>query len=700
MKKYIDLIRNNHQGLYKLLLFGLTIGFIVYFLPREVKFKFEIQEGKPWLHEDLIAGFDFSIKKTNAEIEKERELIMAQAKSYYYKDTSVVSKQLIVFQNEFETAKNSFIIANEPGLVGKIFGAAPDSMNFSFLKSEGFRLLNKLYTAGIVQLSDEDRQAGQAIYILRDNVAEEYELKSLYDIRKAAAEINQLTVLDQQEKAFLAPLLVEALAYNTFYDKNTTKKDLESQLSQISIQRGLVYAGALIIGKGEIVNDDKDKLQKLLSYKEEFEARNSSAANKYLILFGQLLLVTICIMVLYFFLNRFREDLIEDSAGVSLILFNMVFVFGIARLCVYFNPSIIYAMPFCILPLILRAFFDTRLALFTHLIAILLVGFLVPNSFEFIFIQLLAGIVSILTIVDLYKRSHLFISAFKIVIIYVVAYFGIAITQNNVLEELEWINFAYFAVSGFLTLFAYPLIYAYEKMFGLVSDVSLLELSDTNSPLLRELAEKAPGTFQHSLQVANLAESAVIEIDGNALLARTGALYHDIGKLDHPMYFIENQSTGVNPHDELSFDESAMYIIDHVINGIERAKKANLPDRIIDFIRTHHGTSTVQYFYRQYVNSFPEGELDKSSFSYPGPKPFSKETAVLMMADSVEAASRSLKNPDALAIDKLVEQIIESQMKDGQFNQAAITFKDINLIKKIFKKKLMNIYHLRIEYPD
>jgi hypothetical protein len=436
-------------------------------------------------------------------------------------------------------------------------------MNFPLLRSEGTQFLETLYREGIVQLSEEDRNGGKPILILRNNLAEEYELSGLYNIRKASGAIQLINSLTQEEKAFLSPLLVEALAYNVFYDEKTTKKDLEAQLEQISIQRGLVYAGALIIAKGEIVNDDKDKLQKLLSYKAEFEARNSTDTNKYLVLLGQLLLVSICLLVLYFFLNRFREDLVEDAAGVSLILFNLVFAFGLARLCIYFNPSIIYAMPFCILPLILRAFFDTRLALFTHLIAILLIGFLVPNSFEFIFIQLLAGIVSILTIVDLYKRSHLFLSAFKIVVIYVVAYFGIAITQNNVLEELEWIYFAYFAVSGFLTLFAYPLIYAYEKMFGLVSDVSLLELSDTNSPLLRELAEKAPGTFQHSLQVANLSESAVLEIGGNALLARTGALYHDIGKMDNPMYFIENQSTGVNPHDELSFDESAMYIIDH-----------------------------------------------------------------------------------------------------------------------------------------
>jgi putative nucleotidyltransferase with HDIG domain len=334
------------------------------------------------------------------------------------------------------------------------------------------------------------------------------------------------------------------------------------------------------------------------------------------------------------------------------------------------------------------------------MVAILLVGFFVPNSLEFIYLQFVAGIFAIILVNNLYKRSQLFFTAAKIIGIYCVSYLSLALIQEGTYEQIEWQNLGYFVGNGFLTLVSFPLIYFQEKIFGFVSDVSLLELSDTNNPLLREMAQKAPGTFQHSMQVANLAEAAVLKIEGNALLVRTGALYHDIGKMAHPMYFIENQHTGLNPHDELSFEESAQMIIGHVKEGIKMAKKHNLPDLLVDFIRTHHGTSTVMYFYKQFIKNFPEEEVDLEKFTYPGPKPFSKETAALMMADSVEAASRSLKKPNAESIDKLVEGIIDHQMKSGQFENADITLKEIKDIKKIFKKMLMNIYHVRIQYPD
>ncbi|MGB0178112.1 MAG: HD family phosphohydrolase, partial [Owenweeksia sp.] len=301
---------------------------------------------------------------------------------------------------------------------------------------------------------------------------------------------------------------------------------------------------------------------------------------------------------------------------------------------------------------------------------------------------------------NLYKRGQLFFTAAKIIAVYCLSYLSMAIIQEGSLKQIELMNFAYFAGNGFLTLISFPLIYLQEKLFGFVSDVSLLELSDTNNPLLRQLAQKAPGTFQHSLQVANLAEAAVLSIQGNALLVRTGALYHDIGKMTYPMYFIENQHTGLNPHDELSFEESAQMIIGHVKEGIKIAKKNNLPDVLIDFIRTHHGTTTVMYFYKQYIKNFPEEEVNLKKFTYPGPKPFSKETAALMMADSVEAASRSLSRPDHDSIDKLVEGIIDHQMDTGQFENAEITLREIKDIKKIFKKMLMNIYHVRIQYPE
>ncbi len=355
-------------------------------------------------------------------------------------------------------------------------------------------------------------------------------------------------------------------------------------------------------------------------------------------------------------------------------------------------------VPLCILPLILKTFFDARLGLYVHVLTVLILGFVVPNSFEYIFLQIIAGIVTILSVSELYKRANLFISVAQITSIYIVGYLAFHIIHEGNLASISWWMFGFFLLNGMITLFAQPLIYIYEKVFGLVSDVSLLELSDTNSKLLKELSNKAPGTFHHSLQVANLAEAAANEIGANSMLVRVGALYHDIGKMNNPSYFTENQITSVNPHDDLLPKDSAKIIINHVLDGIEIARKNKLPDRIIDFIRTHHGTSLVYYFYKK------EMEVDEDSieadFKYPGPIPFSKETAVLMMADSVEAASKSLKNPTFLIIDEFVDKIIDSQMKSGQFMNADITFKDIESIKKILKQKLTNIYHLRVEYPE
>jgi putative nucleotidyltransferase with HDIG domain len=346
----------------------------------------------------------------------------------------------------------------------------------------------------------------------------------------------------------------------------------------------------------------------------------------------------------------------------------------------------------------LKAFFDARLGLFTHVITVLLLGFVVANNYEYMFLQIIAGIVTILTVSELYKRANLFISVGQITLIYILSYFAFFVIHEGSIDSLRWETFLLFVLCGLATLFVQPLIYVYEKLFGLVSDVSLLELSDTNSKLLKELSDKAPGTFHHSLNVANLAEAAANEIGANTMLVRVGALYHDIGKMKNPTYFTENQSTGINPHDELSPKESAQLIINHVIEGIELAKKNNLPDRVIDFIRTHHGTSVVYYFHNKQIES--NQEFDDADFTYKGPNPFSKETAILMMCDSVEAASKSLKNPTSTKINSFVEAIISKQMESKQFLNANITFKEIESIKKVLKHKLANIYHLRIEYPD
>ena len=346
----------------------------------------------------------------------------------------------------------------------------------------------------------------------------------------------------------------------------------------------------------------------------------------------------------------------------------------------------------------MKAFFDARLGLFTHVITVLLLGFVVANNYEYMFLQIIAGIVTILTVSELYKRANLFISVGQITLIYIVSYFSFYVIHEGSIDNLQWETFLLFILCGLATLFVQPLIYVYEKLFGLVSDVSLLELSDTNSKLLKELSEKAPGTFHHSLNVANLAEAAANEIGANVMLVRVGALYHDIGKMVNPTYFTENQSTGINPHDELSPKESAQIIINHIIHGVELAKKNNLPDRVIDFIRTHHGSSMVYYFYNKQVES--NLDFKDSDFSYGGPKPFNKETAILMMCDSVEAASKSLKEPNSTKINNFVDAIVSKQMDTEQFLNATITLKEIQSIKKVLKHKLANMYHLRIEYPE
>jgi hypothetical protein len=365
-----------------------------------------------------------------------------------------------------------------------------------------------------------------------------------------------------------------------------------------------------------------------------------------------------------------------------------------------FSIKYLYVVPFALIPIIIKTFYDARLALFIHIITVLLVGFFAPNGFEFVFLSFIAGIIAIFSLTNLYRRGKLFLSAGLVILTYSFVYFGLAITQEGNFSGIEYRNFLYFAFNGSLILLAFPLIYLFEKIFGFVSDLTLMELSDSNQKLLRNLAEKAPGTFQHSLQVANLAEEAIRKIGGNPLLVRTGALYHDIGKMNNPVYFIENQRTGFNPHDMHEFDESANIIISHVKDGVELAKKHSLPDQLIDFIRTHHGTTKVQYFYRSYIKKFPDKDVDVNMFTYPGPKPYSKEMAVLMMADSVEAASRSLSDINEEKIGILVESIISDQMNDGQFDYVDINFKDITEIKTLFKDKLMNIYHARIKYPE
>jgi putative nucleotidyltransferase with HDIG domain len=377
----------------------------------------------------------------------------------------------------------------------------------------------------------------------------------------------------------------------------------------------------------------------------------------------------------------------------------MVMMVVIASIASSIDQRYFYVVPFAILPIIIRTFFDERVALFIHLITILLAGFMAINSYDFVFLNIIAGLVAIYSLTNLYHRSRFFLAALLVVIAYSLTYFGMSVIKEGSFSLIDWSNYSYFAINGVLILLSFLLIYVFEKTFGFISDTTLMELSDTNQQLLRKLAEMAPATFQHSMQVANLSEEAIRHIGGNPLLVRTGALYHDIGKITDASYFTENQSDDHNPHADKDLKESARIIINHVEKGKEMGRKHGLPQAIIDFIVTHHGTSTAKYFLKTFEGQNPNDTIDKSEFQYPGPKPMSKETAVLMMADSVEAASRSLKSYSTETINELVERIIDLQIDDDQFEEADITFRDIKKVKEVFKSRLKNIYHARIAYP-
>ena len=699
MKNILIKIRDNHEQIFRVSLFLLTLALIVYAFPRQAKFKYEFTKGKPWMHETIIAPFDFSILKSVEEIESEKDIINKQHAPIFNFNDAIFEIKAEEFVNLFEDkwSLDKKIQKDLKFTFSNIFKlkSARNNTKKHDLVNFGFNKLQEIYSKGIIQ-QNLDNSHGSQVLLKKGSLAEKRDIIDFYTINSAANEINLMDKLSEKEFAFIVPLLLASLEQNIIYDKIASDELLQSELNSINISQGLIIEGQIIVNKGEIVNSDR--YQKLLSLKEDFEGAEWNRTSYYLVLFGQIILVGISLLILFLFLRQYRLEIITNTTRISMILSLIVIMVLLSALILRINSAYLYILPFCISPIILKAFFDNRVALFVHLITTLVIGFIAPNGFEFVFLQLIAGIISILTVLKMYKRAQLFISVGKVIGVYFLVYIALSVIHDASFSGIELAILAQFAISGALTLFAYPIIFLFEKIFSLVSDISLLELSDTNSPLLRRLSEEAPGTFQHSLQVANLAEMGALEIGANAMLTRAGAIYHDIGKLLNPMYFIENQSSNLNPHDEIEFDESAEIIISHVLDGIEIAKENNLPDELIDFIRTHHGTTTVQYFYKQFIADFPEEEVDIKDFTYPGPKPYSKETAILMMADSSEAAARSIKNPTSENIDALIEKIINKQISADQFVNADITFKEINQIKKLFKKKLVNIHHARIEY--
>lgn len=661
--------------LYKTLLCLFVVGVVVYLLPRAGSFQYEIQAGKPWQYETLLAPYDFPIQKTQDELEEEETSLKAKIPRYFSVNQDVLPTILDSFDQ---------YVAELP---------ASETSNALFVNWR--TTIETMYGLGVVSFSETLFE--EEVALVNITRKKTIKLADLYSDIELKNELeNQLSetslrILSDASIQYLFALITP----NVSYDETLTTQFRSEAVAGIVPIRGLVTKGTRIIAKGEVVEGEKLKI--LQSLQLEFESQTWTQSNTAWIILGYALLVIIPVLLLFVFLWRTRPLVFENNKRTTFLCVNILLMVLLTKVVVDVNPLYVYAVPICMLPLLLRTFFDTRIALFSLMIALFLIAFLVPNSFEFMFLQMMAGILASLTVNDLYRRAKLFISVGLIVGLYVISYIAFTLIHDGNLNQLSYDVLLLFVINGLAILFVQPLIYIFEKVFGLVSDASLLELSDTNSKLLRELADKAPGTFQHSLQVANIAEAAANAIGANTLLTRVGALYHDIGKMKNPVFFSENQAS-YSPHDDLSSKVSAKIIIDHVLHGITLARKSKLPDRVVDFIRTHHGTTTVLYFYQQAKQN--NVEVDIEQFQYPGPKPFSKETAIVMISDGVEAASKSLKEPTADKIISFVDKIIQRLMDEKQFMEANITLREIETIKKVLVDKLISSYHLRLAYPE
>ncbi len=707
MIRAINWINQNRLPIYITLLFIVTGAAITYLLPKETKFKYEFQKGKPWLHNDLIATYDFPIYKLPEELEREQDSIKNAFEPYFVFEKTVGQDMLGAFQQRFHSTLRS-VQDSIPAFKAK--DAYPhNEKEISKAQKHLLQELQFVYIKGVLPLleMEDDLPEHYQLVVMQDNFAEELDNSEVFSqltaynyLRKNFENfvVNSLksdsSYLDFFGKLNISNFIVP----NLNYDEATTEKIQKSQLEKLSVTKGMVQKGQRIVSRGEMVTVDKFRI--LFSLKKEFQMGIGSY-DFYWLSLGQAMLVAIVLYILYQFLSSYRHYVLLRLGNVVFIMMLLLASLLVTTVVLRFSASVVYLIPYVAIPILLKNFFDTRVAFISHIINIVLLGLLVPNSFEFMFIQFAAGFIGMFYLTNFYRRGSLTATAGVVAGVYALTYTAYSIIQEGSILTIDYSVYLWFVGNSVLLLVAYPAIYIFEKIFGFVSELTLIELGDVNHPLLRELAEKAPGTFQHSLQVANLGESAAFKIEeANPLLIRTGALYHDIGKIAMPHYFVENQISGINPHDDLPFDRSAEIIIGHVNKGIEIAKKHKLPNMVIDFIRTHHGTSKAQYFYRMYQNQFPNKEVDPDKFTYPGPKPYSKETAILMMADAVEAASRSLKEISEQSISELIEKIISFQMKEEQFFESDITFKDITTIKEVFKQKLMNIYHARISYPE
>jgi len=669
---------NLSQNLIKIAFFVLAAILIVQSFPREGRFRYNFQEGKPWRYGLMTAPYDFQIYKTDGEIKSETDSVMRGFKPYLRMDTSILTAVQDKLQNDFLQSFHGTI--------------PPQYLNFLT------RRLAEIYSNGIVSASDHSalqKDSVEFVLLLRNRIAMEKPLASLYTTTAAYAALFEKLPSNIHSGILKTCKLNNYIQENLIPDENSNLRAKENFEKKVSQTEGLVQRGERIIDRGEIISPATYRI--LYSLKKVAEVRSiASGGNGVLI--GQIVLIFGLFILQFLFLWFFRPFTYERKANVIFILILITGMVLLTSLVVHTGGITVYMIPYAILPIMVRTFFDSRTALFAHIITVLISSTIVASPYEFLLLQIAAGMTSVYSLKDLTQRSQLVLCAILVVITYGVMYLGISLIQEGFVSRVNWKMFLYFLVNGGLMMTSYLLIYFFEWLFGYTSNVTLVELSNMNNPLLREFSETCPGSFQHSLQVSNLATAAAQEINANVQLARTGALYHDIGKMSNPIFFGENQ-TGMNPHDKMDPEESAKMIASHVAEGMKLANKHGLPLVIRDFIRMHHGTGPIRYFYNKFRTEHP-GEPVPACYFYTGVNPTTKETAILMMADALEASSRSLPEYSEENISNLVDKIINAKIQDGAFKDVPITFRDLEKIKAVFKAKLQSIYHTRIPYPE
>lgn len=662
----------------KTVLVCITVAIIVWFLPRNEGRMYRYDVGKPWMYGSVIAKFDFPIYKTDEAIKHEQDSLLKHFQPYYSLNPLIEKKQVERFLHDYEQGIN--------GLPKEYVGIVA-------------RQMQEIYQMGIINTNEYNnifKDSTSMIRFVSGKNAKSLKVSSFYSTIAAYEHIFANEKLAAQRAILSRCNLNNYIEANIVYDKEKSDAEKNDLLSSIPLASGMVMSGQKIIDRGEIVNDYTCRV--LNSFDKEMKRRSSTQDEIMTTFIGQILFVLILVMMFTSYLTLFRKDYFEKPRSLTM-LYTMITLFPIlVSMMMKHNFFSVYIIPFAMAAIFVRVFMDSRTAFITHITMILICAAAVKYQYEFIIVQLASGLVAIYSLRELSKRSQIFITAILVTISSCIVYLALQLMQDNQVFNIDPSMYTYFIINGIFLLLSYPMMYLIEKMFGFISNVTLFELSNTNKGLLRNLSEIAPGTFQHSITVGNLAAEIANRIHANSLLVRTGALYHDIGKMTNPVFFTENQA-GVNPHDQLSDLESAQIIISHVTEGLKLAEKFNLPGIIKDFISTHHGTGLTKYFYINYCNEHPDEQVDKEMFQYPGPNPFTREQAILMMADTVEAASRSLNEYTEESISTLTNKLIDSQVAGGFFRECPITFRDIALAKSVLIERLKSIYHTRISYP-